>query len=118
MTDREPMKTQMPDSAARAVLLEARTTSGEELGVWEGEEVGVVLDLVASFPTGEPARCYNPAYAIDVYGADDPLFTLKFCYGCCWVGVEELDERHRLVAFDPGSAPARELLDRFKAFTP
>jgi hypothetical protein len=112
------MKTNMPESAAKAVLLEARTISGERLGVWEGDEVGVILDLVASFPTGDPARCFNPAYAIDAYGADDPLFTLEFCYECCWVGVEPVDERGSLVAFDPGSAPARELLDRFKAFTP
>ncbi len=112
------MKTEMPKSAANAVLLEAPTIGGEELGVWEGEEARVVLDLVASFPTGEPFRCFNPAYAIDAYSADDPLFTLEFCYGCCWVGVEQVGERQNLVAFDPASAPARELLDRFKAFTP
>lgn len=84
-----------------------------------GRGASAVLALIASFPTGEPARCFSPGYAIWAHTADGQvLFDLEFCYGCFWVGVREAGKRQRLVAFDADSPPAQELLARFQAFRP
>ncbi|MFJ8960793.1 hypothetical protein ACIRG5_15545 [Lentzea sp. NPDC102401] len=114
MEPREPMSARMPASATKAHRLEAWTIQGDLLGSWERSEASTILTLVASLPTGDPMRCFSPAYAIWAHAADGAvLFDLEFCFGCFWVGVRETDEHQELVAFDADSLPAQELLSRF-----
>ncbi|TWV32562.1 hypothetical protein FRZ03_33270 [Streptomyces misionensis] len=96
----------------------AEDVSGEETGVWEGAEAVRALALIADLPDGDLHRCFNPGWGVRVHGTDGPLFRLAFCFECHGVrlwGPAVPAGQEGIHGFDADSAPARELLRRFRA---
>ncbi|MEL5960980.1 hypothetical protein AADR41_40565 [Streptomyces sp. CLV115] len=96
----------------------AADLTGDEVARWEAPQVDQVLALVGDLPDGEMHRCFAPGWGIRVHGANGLLFQLAFCFHChdvrLW-GPAVPDEQAGLHSFDADSAPARELLGRFRA---
>ncbi|MEV7155290.1 hypothetical protein AB0N77_11835 [Streptomyces misionensis] len=95
----------------------AEDVSGEETGVWEGAQALRTLTLIGDLPDGDMRRCFNPGWGVRVHGATGPLFRLAFCFECHGVrlwGPAVPAGQEGFHAFDADSAPARELLRRFR----
>lgn len=92
---------------------------GEVLGVWDGEDAAATAELISDLPDGELMRCFLPRYGVRAHGAEGVLFELAFCFRCNGV-LTLLPGRaeHELDPFDAESAPARRLLEKFKAIDP
>ncbi|GAA2417133.1 hypothetical protein GCM10010420_54230 [Streptomyces glaucosporus] len=95
-----------------------RTVPGEGIALWDGGEAAEVLALVAALPDGEPARCFLPRYGIRLHADDEVVREIAFCFACNRALVVDPGGRGRPIAFDGESAPARELLRRFRAADP
>ncbi|WP_344322666.1 hypothetical protein [Streptomyces macrosporus] len=95
-----------------------RTVPGEGIALWTGEEAADVLALVAALPHGEPARCFSPGYGVRLHTDDEVVREIAFCFACNRARVVDPGGRGRSIAFDGESAPARELLRRFRAADP
>ncbi|GAA0657444.1 hypothetical protein GCM10010193_05150 [Kitasatospora atroaurantiaca] len=117
----------LPATADEIVLLEAvRITDSRDRHLWTdtvpGERVGLwddaqeVLALIRDIPASEPMRCFSPGYAIRAHAADGKrLFDIAFCFRChraVFYGPDAPAEASQTM--DPTSAPALELLRRFR----
>lgn len=95
----------------------AEDLTGDEVAPWEAPQVDQVLALVGDLPDGEMRRCFSPGWGIRVHGATGLLYQLAFCFHCHGIrlwGPEVPDGQQGLHSFDADSAPAQELLRRFR----
>ncbi|MET9916759.1 hypothetical protein ACFV1C_08445 [Streptomyces sp. NPDC059605] len=91
--------------------------TGDEVALWEAPRTDRILALIDDLPDSELHRCFSPGWGIRVHGADGLLLQLAFCFSCHGIrlwGPGVPDEQEGLHGFDPDSAPARELLQRFR----
>ena len=90
---------------------------GETIGVWEGQDVTAVAELISRLPDGEMYRCFVPHYGIRAHSADAVLFEIAFCFRCHNALVLRPGDEGQgeLTAFDADSPSAQDLLGRFKA---
>jgi len=90
---------------------------GEVIGTWSGETVGVALELIAALPEAEQMRCFTPSYGIRLRTGTAVLAEVAFCFRCR--NALALPTAHTpnvpgWFTFDPGSAPAQQLLQMFR----
>ncbi|WP_406207265.1 hypothetical protein OH807_34455 [Kitasatospora sp. NBC_01560] len=98
------------------------TVPGTSIGVWEDAQE--VLALVTALPAAPRMRCFVPGYALRARTGEHPvfprvtLFEIAFCFRCngAWSYGPAVTGDKALAhqTFDPASAPARALLDRFR----
>ncbi|MFE7619132.1 hypothetical protein [Streptomyces sp. NPDC057496] len=91
--------------------------TGDEVALWAAPRTDRILALIGDLPDSELHRCFFPGWGIRVHGADGLLFRLAFCFDCHGIrlwGPGVPDGQEGLHGFDPDSAPARELLQRFR----
>ncbi|WP_405737517.1 hypothetical protein OG607_34625 [Streptomyces sp. NBC_01537] len=97
-----------------------RSVPGEEIGLWAGEDIEQILDLIREAPAGIRMRCFTPGYGIRAHGADLPdwpLFEIAFCFACngaLLLGPDIPEDLRGIQLFDPDSTPGKELLRRFR----
>jgi hypothetical protein len=90
-----------------------RAVPGKVIGVWDGERVSVVLNLVAALPESEAMRCFLPRYAIRLRRGPLVLTEVAFCFRCrnaMSVPAAGNREPPTWFTFDPDSSPAQDLL--------
>ncbi|MFP8885054.1 MULTISPECIES: hypothetical protein [Streptomyces] len=88
---------------------------GEEFGLWDGDEAEELLGLLAALPAGERMRCFIPRYGLRLHTAGGDARDIAFCFRCHTALVLGPGGAREWPAFDGESAPARELLCRFRA---
>lgn len=93
----------------------SRTVPGEEPDLWDGDEAAELLGLVAALPAGERMRCFAPRYGLRLHTAGGGVRDIAFCFRCHAALVLGPGGVRGSPAFDGESAPARELLRRFRA---
>jgi len=118
----------LPATADRIALVEAvritdsrdrhlwtDTVPGETIGLWD-DDAQEVLTLISDIPASSRMRCFNPGYAIRAHTAGGKRsFDIAFCFSCHWAvfyGPDAPAEARQTM--DPASAPAIELLRRFR----
>ncbi|MET9612328.1 hypothetical protein [Kitasatospora indigofera] len=107
-------------TAPSAWRTEAGTLAGETVDRWEDAQE--VLGLVSALPVGPAMRCFVPGFGIRVHAAPgclfegQVLFEIAFCFSCRWAFFlgAAVTQDIATQAFDTTSAPARELLRRFR----
>lgn len=100
--------------------LSAEDLTGDEVAVWEAPQADQTLALISDLPGSKLYRCFFPGWGVRVHSATGLLYQLAFCFDCHGVrlwGPEVPAEQEGIHSFDPGSAPARELLQRFRDTT-
>ncbi|MYQ47353.1 hypothetical protein GTW40_20255 [Streptomyces sp. SID4985] len=89
--------------------------TGDLVALWEDDSAPT---LIRALPPGDLHRCFVPGWGIRAHGTDGPLYQVAFCYDChgarLW-GPAVPADRAGIHGFDAGSAPARELLGRFRS---
>ncbi|MFC9330363.1 hypothetical protein [Kitasatospora sp. NPDC057015] len=96
------------------------TPPDESIAHWEDAQE--VLALVAALPSSPAMRCFIPGYAIRAHCEPgrlfegQVLFEIAFCFQCRWARFRGPAVTADIAsqAFDPASAPALELLRRFR----
>ncbi|MFI5803124.1 hypothetical protein [Streptomyces sp. NPDC051561] len=94
-----------------------KTMTGEELAIWDAEEAREALALVKELPGSQPGPTFVPGWGLRVHGARGVLFEIAFSYDCHAARVWGPGMPHKqegIYSFDPDSAPAVELLRRFR----
>ncbi|MCX5208685.1 hypothetical protein OG689_05150 [Kitasatospora sp. NBC_00240] len=99
---------------------EAGTVAGETVDRWDDAQE--VLALVSALPGGSAMRCFLPGFGIRAHAASGGLFAgqvlfeIAFCFSCRWARFLGAAVTPGVAGqpFDPTSAPARELLRRFR----
>ncbi|MFE5913898.1 hypothetical protein ACFQ6B_33100 [Streptomyces wedmorensis] len=94
---------------------------GDDVAIWEADEAADALKLISSLPDGELSRCFIPGWGIRAHSSTDLLFQIAFCFRCngarLW-GPGVLGKLNRIHSIDSDSAPAQELLRRFRSAMP
>ncbi|MFF4350374.1 hypothetical protein [Streptomyces sp. NPDC001530] len=102
-------------------LLSAANLVGDDVAFWEAAQVSDALTLISSVPDSELHRCFIPGWGIRAHSGTDLLFQIAFCFQChgarLW-GPGVPAESEGIHGLDPASAPALELLQRFRSSTP
>ncbi|WP_329587094.1 hypothetical protein OG500_37465 [Kitasatospora sp. NBC_01250] len=96
------------------------TVPGETVGLWDDAQE--VLALVAGLPASTRTRCFSPGFAVRAHTgpgqvfSGQVLFEIAFCFHChaAWFYGQAVTPNLARQTFDPASAPARELLRRFR----
>jgi hypothetical protein len=94
---------------------------GDNIGTWTGEQVEVVLNLVAALPEAEQMRCFVPRFAVRLRNGPVVLAEVAFCFRCrnaMGIPSPHSPKTPTWFTFDPDSEPARELLRRFQSLRP
>ncbi|OKI26740.1 hypothetical protein [Streptomyces sp. CB03911] len=99
---------------------EAGTVAGETVDRWDDAQE--VLGLVSALPVGPAMRCFVPGFGIRAHAAPgglfegQVLFEIAFCFSCRLAVLLGAAVTPDIAgqAFDTTSAPARELLRRFR----
>lgn len=94
--------------------------AGDEVAIWERDQVRQALSLIADLPSSELYRCFVPGWGIRAHSSTDLLFEIAFCFRChgarIWgpdVPVEQNGQ-----TFDADSPAGLELLHRFRSCLP
>ncbi|MFF0742623.1 hypothetical protein ACFYVL_19725 [Streptomyces sp. NPDC004111] len=94
-----------------------RTMAGEDVALWDADQAREVFALVEALPGSQPGRTFLPGWGVRVHGARGMLFEIAFSYDChaarVW-GPSVPHKQEGIYSFDPDSAPALELLRRFR----
>ncbi|MGW7415893.1 hypothetical protein [Streptomyces sp. NPDC054863] len=95
-----------------------KTMTGEDTALWEEAEAREALALVKELPVSRPGQTFLPGWGLRVHGPRGMLFEIAFSYDChaarLW-GPAVPHKQEGLYPFDPDSAPAVELLRRFRS---
>jgi hypothetical protein len=94
-----------------------KAMSGEDLAIWDADQAREVFALVKELPGSQPGQTFLPGWGVRVHGERGMLFEIAFSYDChaarVW-GPSVPHKQEGIYSFDPDSAPALELLRRFR----
>jgi hypothetical protein len=93
---------------------------GKVLALWDGGRAAEAIALIGAMDRGERCRCFHPGFGVRADGAAGLLFEIAFCFsrqGALVIRPGPAAGRSRIVSFDRDSAPAQELVRRFRAET-
>ena len=91
----------------------------EPAAILDGALLAEVLDLIGQLPESEMMRCFTPGFGIRLHDESVARVEVLFCFHCHNALMIDLASPKRgevWATFDPDSAPARELLSRFRSY--
>jgi hypothetical protein len=92
----------------------------EPVALWDGALMAEALELIEQLPDSEMMRCFTPGFGIRLHDRSAARVEVLFCFHChnaLMIDLANPQLKHVWATFDPASAPARELLFRFRNCT-